>query len=113
MNLNEAGLMRKIQEFDDLWIPKPSRTLSQSQLEKAAFSTWALDEITYRLIDEMSRLPPHITGRLPVSYFDIIEEFISEMDYMSDTTTDYHKRFIFLVASETGTELLMFLKGDL
>lgn len=110
--MNEACLMRLIREYEEDYITQPARVLTKECFDRACFSSWAFDEIVSRLIDEMSRLPPHITGRDPIPYFDIIQEFIDNMNYMAETTTDYHKRFIFLVAKETGNDLLLFLKGD-
>ena len=110
--MNEACLLRTVQEYRDTHVIEPSRILTKEYFDRACFSNWAVDEILNRLIDEIDRLPPHITGRDPVPYFHIIEEFIFDMDYMAKTTTDYHKRFIFLVAKETISDLLLFLKGE-
>lgn len=110
--MNEACLMRLIHEYSEDYVTQPSRILTKDSFDRACFSSWAFDEIVSRLIDEMSRLPQHITGRDPIPYFDIIEEFIDDMDHMAETTTDYHKRFIFLVARDTGSDLLSFLKGE-
>ena len=110
--MNEACLMRTIHEFSDAYLPTPSRMMSKPHFDKVSYSSWAINEILSRLVAEMYKLPPHITGRDPVPYFDIVQEFVDEMDYMAETTTDYHKRFIFLVAKETGDELLLFMKGE-
>lgn len=110
--MNEAYLMRSIHEFSTVYLPTPSRMMTKPYFDKVSYSTWAIDEILNRLVEELYKPPPHITGRDPVPYFDIIQEFVDQMDYMAETTTDYHKRFIFLVAKETGDELLLFLKGE-
>lgn len=110
--MNESCLMRMIHEFSNTYLPTPSREWRKGHFDRVAYSLWAIDEILNRLIDEMSKPPPHITGINPISYFDIIQAFVDEMDYMAETTTDYHKRFIFLVAKDTGDELLLFLKGE-
>lgn len=109
--MNEARLLHLIQEYRDTHVIQPDRMLDKLYFDRGCFGNWAVDEILKQLIDEMSRLPPHITGRDPVPYFHIIEEFIFDMDYMAKSTTDYHKRFIFSVAKETGNDLLLFLKG--
>ena len=111
--INEDHLLRKIREFSDTWIVEPTKDLSKLSFDTVAYSLWAIDEITYRLMDEMYKLPYHITGKTPTPYEDIIVEFIDDMDYMADHTVDNHKRFIFLVARDTGAELLLFLEGEL
>lgn len=110
--MNEACLMRLIQEYREVRVIQPSRNLDKQYFDRGCYSNWAVDEILSRLIDEFDRLPSHITGRDPTPYFHIIEEFVFDMDYMAKTTTDYHKRFIFLVARDTGNGLLMFLRGE-
>lgn len=110
--LNEARLMNMIQQYRDTRVIEPSRTLDKPYFDRGCFSNWAIDEILSRLIDEIDKLPPHITGIDPVPYFHIIEEFVYEMEYMAKHTTDREKRFIFSVAKETGWDLLLFLKGE-
>lgn len=109
--MNEAILLRMIQEYRETHVIQPHRTLDKLYFDRGCFGNWAVDEILNRLINEMDRLPPHITGRDPVPYFHIIEEFIFDMEHLAESTTDYHKRFIFSVAKDTGNDLLLFLKG--
>lgn len=111
--MNESCLLRMIEEYRVNHVIQPSRMLDKVYFDRGCFSNWAVDELVNRLIDEFDRLPSHITGRDPVPYFRIIEEFIFDMDYLAKSTTDSHKRFIFLVARDTVDDLLLFLKGEL
>lgn len=96
--MNEAYIINTIQNYIDNHIITPS------------YSLWAADEIMNRVIEELSKLPPHITGVEPISHIEIIEEFIREMDYLYETSITTKNKLIFMEARSTGKEILrMFL----
>lgn len=110
--MNVTRAIQILRDYKENYIGYPSLKAPKEKIEQTSYSLWAIDEIIDRIVDEASKLPQHITGRMPITYCELIEEFISEMDYLSETTTDYQKRFIFLVARDTSNDLLLFLKGD-
>lgn len=103
--MNEAYVIQTIQNYADTHFALPD--IHQNNLFKLfCYSNWAVNEILNRIIEEVSKLPPHITGIEPVSHIDILRSFISEMEYMYDVSTTKENKLIFMSAVTTGTEIL-------
>lgn len=109
--MNEAAAIQKIQNYIDNRLPVIS--WPKCEFEVSTYSRWAAYEIMERIIDEASLLPPHITGREPKSYVQIIEEFIETLDRMFDISDTVQSQFMFSIAKDTARDiLLLFTKGE-
>lgn len=111
--MNEAYAINLVQDYIDKKLGEPSSKLDEKTFEYLSCSRWAANEIMDRIIEEASMLPPHITGRFPKSYVEIIEEFIDDMDCAFETCDNKQNRVMFIIARDTGEDiLLLFLKGE-
>lgn len=103
--MNEAYVIRMIQEYIEECLAIPITT--NEELKNIFFySQWAANEILNRIIDELSRLPAHITGREPRSHIEIIKEFVDEMDYYYHKCETKVNKLIYSSARTTGMEIL-------
>lgn len=62
----------------NLAIDQPNQ--SRDRFEERSYIRWALNEILQRIREEMYRVPEHISGRRRPSVYDIIDEFIVQME---------------------------------
>lgn len=105
--MNEAYVMGTIRDYIEETESHMSACLSiKPVFDNLSYSCWAANEILNRVIDEVCKLPPHITGYLPKSHIEVVEEFIEDMEYLYETCTDEKKRSIFAIARCTGEEIL-------
>lgn len=95
-----------IQKYIDDYLLEPRSNGPRRYLDQRSYSRWAAYEIQNRIIDEVSRLPPHITGRDLVSPIDVILEFISDMDYYHSLSDNKQSNLIFSIAIETAKNIL-------
>lgn len=108
--LGEDGMNEKaisiIQKYVDKNLFKPRSNWSKYYFKERSYSRWAAYEIQERIIEEILRLPTHITGREQKISIEIIKEFINEMDYYNEINSNRNSSFIFSVAKDTAKEIL-------
>ena len=95
-----------IQKYIDDYLFEPRSNWPRHYLDQRSYSRWAAYEIQNRIMEEISRLPTHITGRDPVSPIDIILEFISDMDYYHGLSDNKKSNLIFSIAIDTAKNIL-------
>jgi len=107
MITNEAAVS-VLQYYIDEYLFEPKSNWPKDRFGGRSYSRWAAYELQGHIIEESLRLPPHltITGREQKTPIEIIEEFISEMDYFSEMNGNIRSQFIFSVAKETAKEIL-------
>jgi hypothetical protein len=101
--MNEAAIY-VIQKYIDVRLGLPLSSWPKYCFEERSYSRWAAYEIQERIMEEMLRLPSHITERESRSPIDVILEFMDSMDSCSE---DYKKTaFIFSIAKDTAEDIL-------
>lgn len=101
----------KVKEYMDTQLPAMNSVYPNYLFDIRAYSRWAASEIIERLIEEDSKLPPHITGKEPMPEIDIIQDFIDETEYYSCMVTDPNMEKMFTIACNTGKYIkCLFLK---
>lgn len=71
-----------------------------------SYSRWAANELLDRIIEEVSKPPPFVTNDIPKTYIEIIEEFIENMDYLSEQCSHREQQCIFSTARYVGEEIM-------
>lgn len=104
--MNDAVILQTIQDYIDEYLPAPQANWSKCEFDICCHARWAAYEIVERIIEEASKLPPHITGQESKSHIEIIEEFMMEMDYYSEVSENKHSRLIFSIAKSIASEIL-------
>lgn len=107
MYTNEAAVSA-LQYYIDEFLFEPRSNWPKDYFLKRSYSRWAAYELQGRIIEESLLLPPHltITGREQKTSTEIIEEFISEMDYFSEINDNRSSQFMFSIARETARGIL-------
>lgn len=107
MNTNEAAVSI-LQYYIDEHFFEPRSNWPKDYFRGRSYSRWAAYELQGRIIEESLRLPPHltITGREQKTPIEIVEEFISEMDYFSEINDNRSSQFMFSIARETARRIL-------
>lgn len=95
-----------IEDYIDEYLCSPELYLPDWEYDIQAYSRWAGEEVLERVIFEDLKLPPHITGIESKDTAEIIEEYISDIDYFYETCSDIHKKLIFFIARDVGMEIL-------
>ena len=99
-----------IEDYIDEYLYMPKSYWPDWEYDIQAYSRCAGEEILERVIVEALKLPPHITGIEPKETTEIIEEYISDMDYFYEISRDTHKKLIFFMARDVGIEILNLFK---
>jgi len=103
--MNETAISA-IREYMDAYFFEPTPSWPIGNFTVRSHAQWAVNEILNRIIAEELRLPTYLTGREIISPIEIIEEFISEMDYFYEISGNDSARLIFAVARDTADEIL-------
>lgn len=74
-----------------------------------SYARWAADEILDRVIFEAMKLPAHITGLDSLTLEEVVEEFITQMDYYAYIATHDEGRTVFSVAREEAKLILCYI----
>lgn len=104
--MNEAYVIQTIREYEEEYLATPDSNCTKDIFKQLSYSHWAVDEILERIVEEASKLPPHITGISLVPHTEIIQEFIDEMDYLAETSETENSKTMFSTAKSTGIEVL-------
>lgn len=102
-------IIMKIQKYIDESLFEPHINWPKYEFLRRSYSRWAANEILCRILKESLKPPPYITGFEPEAPSAIIREFIDEMDYYSDISTDVKKQRIFIIAKETAIDINTFI----
>lgn len=104
---NEAYVMGIIQDYiDGLEMDMVRCTHGNDTFYLYSYSRWAANELLDRIIDEVSKPPPFVTGEFPRTHIEIIEEFIENMDYLSELCSHREQKCIFSTARYVGEEIM-------
>lgn len=89
----------------DTQFPDMDTVFPEYKFRECSYARWAADEIIDRLIDEASKLPPHITGELPRSVIEIIDEAVQDLDcyFYNSNTVDTQE--MFFIALDTAKKI--------
>ena len=104
--MNEAYVIRTIQDYADKYLADPDTKCSKDELKQLSYSRWAVDEIINRIVEEADKLPAYITGIELVPHTEILRDFIYEMDYYLSISETKESKLIFLTAKCIGVEVL-------
>lgn len=74
-----------------------------------SYSRWAAYEVYNRFVCEAMKLPPHISGKEPLTPLEIVEDFIDEMDYYAQVAQSDRVREIFQIARDEGKCILLYV----
>lgn len=93
--------------------PDEYTCFSQYEFDKRAFSKWAATEILELMCLEAEKLPSYISGKESATAFNIIEDFVIDMNYYAEICDDSRMQFIFTTARDEAQKILkLYLKGD-
>jgi hypothetical protein len=88
---------------EHLFTPKPF--WSRQSFRYRSYSRWALDEIVYKIVEQESRpswSEIYYDFKTPA---EIISEFIDQMDFYAESSTNGTSIYIFSVARDTAEEI--------
>lgn len=97
-----------IQEYIDEYLFEPQSNWPKYEFCSRCYERWTANELLKRIADESALLPEHITGMKKRSPFNIINDFIQEMDEcfeVSDSNQDC--QLIFSTARETAIDIIL------
>lgn len=95
----------RVMEYIDEELPETNARYYDRDFEYRSYARWAANEIIERLIEESSRLPAHITGRMPRDALDIINEFIQDLKYCFNASDNTRSQELFYVAVDTAKRI--------
>jgi acid phosphatase class B len=95
-----------IQQYIDKFLSTPSLSLNEKVFGRHSYARWAANEIQDRLLRETDRLPAYFTGREEITPYDIIYNFIEEMEFYISINK---ATFTFSTAKETAKKILKLL----
>ena len=96
-----------IQDYIQETLFEPESDWPKSEFYARCYARWAANEILERLIKEDMKLPSYLTGKKKRRPFDIIKEFIDEMDYYSEIGECKQSRYIFAIAKNTAIDIIL------
>ena len=100
------GAVQTIQCYIDRYLFEPGSYWAEDYFAERSYSRWAAFEIQERLIEEITRLPPHITGREPLSIVEIILNFKRSLERCANVRDDKTSNLMFSAALTTTEEIL-------
>lgn len=95
----------KIRRYMDERFPDTGKLFPYFKFKERSYARWAADEITDKLIEEASKLPPHITGKQPRTIIEIIDEVIRDLDYCFYTSKTVGTQEMFFIALDTAKKI--------
>ena len=93
--------------------PSEYTCFSQYEFDKRSYSKWAATEILEMMCEEANKLPSYISGRETATAYDIVENFLIDMNYYAELCDDSRMQFMFATARDEAKKILkLYLKGD-
>lgn len=95
----------KIQDYVNKYLPEITTLYPRYKFDIRSYARWTANEIIERLIAEDSLLPPHISGKEPMTVLEVIDEFINDISYYSRNVNgelDQNMERIFNVSYNTA-----------
>lgn len=99
--MNEVEML-SIMQYLEVCLPEPNLSQGKKEFEKYSYSRWAVFEIINRMMDK-----PFISA------WDVIDNFILDMTYISFMTLDTKKDRICNISIDVAYSLLSFIGGEL
>ena len=93
--------------------PSNHKFFSPYEFDKRTYSEWAATEILETMCEESNKLPSYISGRESLTAYDVVENFLIDMNYYAELCDDSRMQFIFTTARDEAKKILkLYLKGD-
>ena len=106
---NEKVLML-LGHYIDEYLKLPDGNPKNNIFFVLSYSRWAAYEVYERIANETMILPCNVSGKEQVSAIDIIENFIDEMQELSEIKIE--TSYIFEIAKETAIDILQVIFGE-
>lgn len=104
--MNEQDIS-KLEQYIETYLFVPSVGWLRDAFNVQIYSRWAANEILYRMMDEATKVPEHISGIPQRSTLEIIDEFIDEVEYCYEITKKPNAKLIFYVAANAAKNILI------
>lgn len=95
-----------IQEYMDEHLFEPKSNWPKCEFNIRSYSRWAANYILDLIIKESMKLPPYISGLETRDPLAIIQDFINDLDYYSEISSDNGRMLtIISIAKNTAVDI--------
>lgn len=96
-----------IQEYIDEYLFEPAKNWPEEEFNARSCERWTANELLERITRE-TMLPPEFISVHPLrTPYQIIEEFINDMDYQAKASDNRKHYFIFSTARDTAIDIIL------